>query len=127
MSPLNTSIKNVFIFRLHENDDLLVSIKNLASKNNITSGMFYLIGAVKVAKFAFFENGAYKNIEMNESMEILSCLGNIATNDGEIIIHAHISFGNSEGKAFGGHLIEGSIIAPLVKICLLLISFDVRF
>jgi len=113
MSPLRTKNTDVFVFKLNEDDDLFLSIKELALKNEISSGMFYLIGAVKKAKFAFYEDGAYKNIEMNEPMEILSCMGNISKKDEELIVHAHVSFGNSEGKAFGGHLIEGTIIDPL--------------
>jgi len=113
MSPLHTKNTDVFVFKLNEDDDLFLSIKDIALKNEIVSGMFYLIGAVKKAKFAFYEEGAYKYIEMNEPMEILSCIGNISKKEEDLIIHAHVSFGNSEGKAFGGHLVEGSIIDPL--------------
>ena len=126
MSPLHTKNTEVFVFKLKEDDDLFLSIKNLAQENEITSAMFYLIGAVKKAKFAFYEGGTYKHIEMNEPMEILSCIGNIATNEQELIMHAHVSFGNSEGNAFGGHLIEGSIIDPLGELFIFELKDDLK-
>ncbi len=126
MNPFHSKINDVFVFKLDKDDDLFLSIRNIALSNEITSGFFYLIGAVKKAMFAFYKEGSYKNIEINEPMEILSCLGNISQKERELIVHAHVSFGNSEGKAFGGHLIEGSIIDPLAELFIIELERDLK-
>ncbi|MHA1893742.1 MAG: PPC domain-containing DNA-binding protein [Candidatus Helarchaeota archaeon] len=110
---LNTQISNVIVAKLVKDSDLLKSIEKTAAENNVTSAMLYLIGAVSKATFGFFVNGEYKTIIMEKNFEILSCLGNISKKDDDIIVHAHVTFGDSEGKAFGGHLLEGSIIDPV--------------
>ena len=43
-------------------------------------------------------------------MEILACIGNVSKLKGETLIHAHIVLGDSEGRAYGGHLERGTII-----------------
>jgi hypothetical protein len=45
-------------------------------------------------------------------MELLSLSGNISRKDGEVSIHGHItiSSGLDDGRAYGGHLIEGCVV-----------------
>ena len=46
-----------------------------------------------------------------EPLEVLSLTGNIANKDGQVHMHCHItiSSGLEEGRAYGGHLLEGCI------------------
>ena len=104
----------------------MIGIKTAAQEHDITSAMFYLIGAVKKAVFGFYKDGEYQPIIINENLEILSCLGNISKKDEDIIVHAHATFGNSEGKVFGGHLLEGSIIDPTGELFILQLQDELR-
>ena len=117
---------DVFIYKLEKNQDLLNSIKTIVEENKITSAMLYLIGAVKTATFGFYKDGAYQPKIIDENLEILSCMGNISKKDDEIIVHAHVTFGNSEGKAFGGHLLEGSIIDPTGELFILQLKDELK-
>lgn len=98
------------IYKLDFNDDLLNAIKKAVEK--IDSGVFWVIGAVSKAKFSFYdqENKVYREILINKPLEITSCIGNVAELNGEKIIHAHVTFSDNLGNAFGGHLIEGTKI-----------------
>ena len=51
----------------------------------------------------------YKQIPVREQVEVLSLIGDVAEKEnGEPQIHAHVVVGTSEGKALGGHLLEGA-------------------
>jgi len=126
MNFLKTSIENVLVFKLKKENDLLSSLKEIIEVNQINSGMFYLIGAVRKAVFGFYKDTTYQMIIINENLEILSCLGNIAKKGDELIVHAHITFGNSEGKAFGGHLLEGTIIDPTGELFILQLKDELK-
>ncbi|NHI92594.1 MAG: DUF296 domain-containing protein [Candidatus Lokiarchaeota archaeon] len=126
MNYLKTSIENVLVFKLEKGKDLMSSLKEIAVTNQINSAMLYLIGAVKKATFGFYKNQKYQTITINENLEILSCLGNISKKDDEIIIHTHVTFGNSQGKAFGGHLLEGSIIDPTAELFILQLKDELK-
>ncbi|HBY93047.1 MAG TPA: DUF296 domain-containing protein, partial [Chloroflexi bacterium] len=51
----------------------------------------------------------YKKIPLNEQVEVLSLIGNIAMNNGEPKVHAHVVVGTSDGTTRGGHIAEAHI------------------
>lgn len=48
-------------------------------------------------------------MELNEQVELLSLIGDIALKDGKPQVHAHIVIGKSDGTAHGGHLLQARI------------------
>jgi predicted DNA-binding protein with PD1-like motif len=60
-------------------------------------------------------------IAKDEIMELLSLTGNVAVrHDGQVVVHGHlvISSGREDGLAYGGHLVEGSIVFSTMEIIL---------
>jgi predicted DNA-binding protein with PD1-like motif len=51
----------------------------------------------------------YRKIAMQEQVEVLSLVGDIALKDGAPQLHAHVVVGKSDGTAHGGHLIEAHV------------------
>jgi predicted DNA-binding protein with PD1-like motif len=52
----------------------------------------------------------YKEIAIEEQVELMSLVGNIARDDkGEPKLHAHVVVGKSDGTAHGGHLLEAHV------------------
>jgi len=101
-----------FVCRLDYESDLLDSIKRFADEKGVKVAVFFLLGAVKKARFSFYdqEEKKYVEDEIDEPMEVLSCIGNIARMKGETIVHGHTVLSNREGKSYGGHLINGTIV-----------------
>jgi predicted DNA-binding protein with PD1-like motif len=102
-----------FLGRFECGDDLLNAITEFCRKNKIQLGIFNVIGAVKSAKLGYYNQDKKQYttcIELNEKLEIASCMGNISLKDGEIIAHAHIVLGDMKGKSYGGHLMPGAKI-----------------
>jgi predicted DNA-binding protein with PD1-like motif len=53
--------------------------------------------------------------------ELLSLTGNVAVReDGRVVVHGHlvVSSGREDGLAYGGHLVEGTIVFSTVEIIL---------
>jgi len=99
------------VCELPHGEDLLGAIENAAIKTGVRSGVFSLIGALENARFGFYgEEGGYEPIEIQRHLEITSCMGNMADEDGRLAIHAHMTVADSEGRVYGGHLLAGSKI-----------------
>jgi predicted DNA-binding protein with PD1-like motif len=116
---LTGRIKNMHFARFEEGDDLLECIRKVVEDKKIKAGAFFVIGALKNAVVGFYKEGNYTNIELKEHLEIASCTGNIALGpEDEIIVHSHIVVSNEKGKAFGGHLFQGSRVGPTAELVL---------
>jgi hypothetical protein len=117
-------IEEVYIFRLEEGMDLLQEILRIAREKRIESGMLMAIGALKGARFGFYTCGreVYKYMELDKHLELLSCVGNIALRDGEPTVHAHMVLGDEEGRSYGGHLMEGTVVSPTAELHILTIG-----
>ncbi|HHY37090.1 MAG TPA: DNA-binding protein [Firmicutes bacterium] len=104
------SVGRKLMGRFEHGADLLQALEELVEKEGIKAGALSLIGAVQEAKVAFFDQVTkeYKTIEFPESMEILSCSGNISLKDGKPFAHVHIILGDKEGRVWGGHLLPGT-------------------
>ena len=98
--------------RLPYNSDLLKEITSFCKKNNIRLGKIEAIGALQKANIGFYDNekSDYKINSFDRFFEIINLTGNISIKDGEPFIHAHITLADENGKAFGGHLLEGNIV-----------------
>ncbi len=102
-----------FIGRFETGDDLLAVLTDFCQKQNIRLGTFSLIGAVTCGRLGYFDQEAKKYVEcvkLDEKLEIAGCLGNISIKDGEIFPHAHITFADMTGMAYGGHLCPGTLV-----------------
>ncbi len=48
--------------------------------------------------------------KLTQPLEILALVGIISLRDGQIMVHAHVTLGDQEGRAWGAHLPEGTVI-----------------
>jgi len=110
MKIANAKTGNIAFARLAENDELLNSVTHVAEKAKITAGFFILIGTLKKARLGFFHEGRYETIEMNQPLEIVSCLGNVSIKEGKVFAHAHIAVSDEKARVFGGHVMAECII-----------------
>lgn len=101
-------IKNsgVIVARLDIDDEIVSCVEKICRECDIESARVHAIGAVKSATVAMFDfaKGDYNENKLDRFMELLSLEGNVTKMNGECYIHLHAAFGDSEGKAFGGHL-----------------------
>jgi len=116
------SLGKMVAFRLGPGCDLMKSLEEIVKRENIRSGLV-LSGAgslsqVTLRNVRFFPD-EFPIMDRNriytpkkEPLELLSLTGNIARKDGKVNIHCHISIssGLEDGRAYGGHLLEGCLV-----------------
>ena len=100
----------VLMGRLPKACDLLAELTRICQENQITLGEVRALGAVEQAKVGYYDmlSRQYQWLELDQELEILALVGNVSLKDGEVFVHAHITLGDSQGRAFGGHLAEGT-------------------
>lgn len=102
-------------------DDVVPQLVEFARKQSLNASRFTGIGGFSHVTLGYFElkKKDYKNIEVNEQVEVLSLVGNIAlTQDGQPKVHAHVIVGKSDGSAHGGHLLQAKV-RPTLEIMLI--------
>ena len=55
----------------------------------------------------------YERIPVNEQVEVVSLLGNIALFEGVPRLHAHVVISKRDGSAHGGHLLDAHVLPTL--------------
>lgn len=91
-------------------EEIVASLRTFASERGISGACFSGVGVLERATIAYWqcESKAYREMEIDEQVEVLSLAGNIALSDGAPKIHARILVGRRDGSAIGGHLCAGS-------------------
>ncbi|MGH9355334.1 MAG: PPC domain-containing DNA-binding protein, partial [Terriglobia bacterium] len=94
-----------------EGDEVVSGLLEFAQHNGLAGSHFTAIGGFREAILGYFEpeKKDYKKIPLNEQVEVLSMVGDIASQKGEPKIHAHVVLGNSEGHTRGGHLVKAYV------------------
>ncbi len=120
----------VVVARLAPGADLLKSLLEIAERERIKSGVI-------LSCAASLSQAALRNVRQlppelpvtdrdrvflkkEGPIELLTLTGNIAEQDGQIAIHAHltISMGDEDGRSYGGHLIEGCKVFSLAELAI---------
>lgn len=102
----------LLVCRLGFESDLISSLEEFAREHKVEAAFFIALGAVRKAAFAYYEQATKRYAEgvVEEPMELLSCIGNIATIDGKVVVHAHAVFSDRAGGLSGGHLLKGTVV-----------------
>src|SRR5919201_6568760 len=92
-------------------DEPISQLERFAKEQRLTAASFSAIGAFSGAVLGFFdrEQKQYEEIEVEEQIEVLSLLGDIAVAEGEPKVHAHVVLGKRDGAAVGGHLLRAHV------------------
>jgi predicted DNA-binding protein with PD1-like motif len=109
-----------FVLIFNTGDELAAGLKQFASEQKVSGSSFKAIGALSSAKLGWFnwETKKYEiSVALDEQVELLSLIGDIALKDGEPQVHAHMVVGKSDGTAFGGHL-QKATVRPTCEVIL---------
>jgi predicted DNA-binding protein with PD1-like motif len=93
-------------------DEIATVLQQFARGQDLAGSSFKAIGALSYAKLGWF-NWETKKYDpacvLDEQVELLSLIGDIALKDGKPQVHAHVVIGRSDGTAHGGHLLEARV------------------
>jgi len=98
-----------FVGRLETGSDLVEEIEHFCAERGITAAQVTVIGAVRRARYAYYEQDdhRYRELESATHHEIVGFVGNVALRDDRPFLHAHATFADADGATVGGHLLHG--------------------
>ena len=108
---LDQSESRTFVIVFEKGDEVVEQLLSFARDNDLRGSSFTAIGAFSDVTVAFFDRQTkdYLPIRIDEQVEVLSLLGNIALTDSGPKVHAHLVVGKSDGTAHGGHLLKAHV------------------
>lgn len=101
-----------YIVVLSTGEELASGLKQFASDQKLGGSSFKAIGAFSSVKLGWFDwkTKQYRpSVTLDEQVELVSLIGDIALADGQPKVHAHVVVAKSDGTAHGGHLMEAHV------------------
>jgi len=100
-------------------DEAMQSLQKFVRAQKIDAAGLTAIGAFERAVIGYFDwdKKDYKRIPVDEQVEVLSLIGDVAEADGKPVLHIHAVLGKSDGSVVGGHLLEGDV-RPTLEVIL---------
>ena len=92
-------------------DEAMAELKRFAGAERLSAAHFTGIGAFSEVTVSWFdlETKKYRPIPIQQQVEVLSLLGDVAEFEGKPSVHAHICVAKRDGSAHGGHLLSGRV------------------
>ncbi|HEX5141101.1 MAG TPA: PPC domain-containing DNA-binding protein [Dehalococcoidia bacterium] len=92
-------------------DEFVAGIKRFAEENGLDAAHFTAIGAFSRMTLEYFnrQKMAYDKIPLDQQVEVLSLIGNIAGEEDGLKVHAHTVVGLPDGTTRGGHIGEAHV------------------
>ena len=112
--------QKTFTLVFETGDEVMTALTSFAKENGLDAASLTAIGAFSDATLGYFDirRKEYKKIPVEEQVEVLSLVGDIAKGDGgEPQVHAHVVVGRSDGTTRGGHLLEAHV-RPTLEVIL---------
>jgi predicted DNA-binding protein with PD1-like motif len=109
--------EKVYAVIFRKGDEVLSGLTDFAIQNRVEDAHFTAIGAISHALVGWLDLSAkhYRAIHVEEQVEVLSMMGDIATFNGKPVVHAHMVLGRHDGTTVGGHLWE-AYVDPTVEV-----------
>ena len=101
-----------FALVLQTGDEAIESLQTFAADQKLSGSYFTALGAFSEVVVAYFDwtTKKYRNIPIDEQVEVVSLVGNIGrSDDGAVKIHSHVVVGKSDATTRGGHLVSGRV------------------
>ena len=109
--------QKTFVLVFDKGDEVVAGLLSFAKENGLAASHFTGIGAFSEVTLGFFdwERKDYQKLPVREQVEVLSLIGDVALDEGEPKVHAHVIVGKSDGTAHGGHLFE-AYVRPTLEV-----------
>lgn len=109
MKSKKLDARTVLVFET--GDEVVSTLTGFAADQKIRAAHFTAIGAFSDVVIGYFDwqSKEYIRNQVNEQVEVVSLIGDIALDGGHPKSHAHVVIGTRNGMAMGGHLLEAHV------------------
>jgi hypothetical protein len=117
---LNADPPITYAVVLDTGDEVIGKLGKFVREQEVEAASLTAIGAFSRAVIGYFEweTKEYKKIPVDEQVEVLSLLGDVAVGDQGPTLHLHTVLGKADGSVVGGHLIE-AYVRPTLEVILI--------
>jgi predicted DNA-binding protein with PD1-like motif len=109
--PLDPASHRTWALIFETGDEVLAPLTAFAHRHGLAAAHFTAIGALERVTLGYFDwqKKDYLEIPLDEQVEVVSLIGDIACKDAEPKVHAHIVVARRDGTAHGGHLMAARV------------------
>ena len=109
--------RRTFAFVFGRDEDPVAGLIEVAREFQLASCQITAVGGFSSARLGYFDRvqHVYLEIPIDEQVEVLSLLGDIAHDDGKRVVHLHCVVGLRDGTTRGGHLL-GARVWPTLEV-----------
>ena len=101
-----------FILMFETGEELVNGLLQFANLQKVSVASFNAVGALSSVRLGWFswESKRFEpSVTLDEQVELLSLIGDVALKDEEPVVHAHAVIAKKDGTAHGGHLLNASV------------------
>jgi predicted DNA-binding protein with PD1-like motif len=108
---ISEGAQRTFAVILDTGDEAMACLTAFAKEHRLSASQFTALGAFRDCVLGYFDwqTKDYRRIPINEQVEVLALIGDIALGDGAPQLQAHVVLGKADGSAHGGHLLEAHV------------------
>ncbi|MDN5858994.1 MAG: DNA-binding protein [Pseudonocardia sp.] len=106
-----------FAVVLDKGEEAVAELLAFAREQGVTGAGLTAVGACREATLGYFDRDtmSYLDIPVDEQVEVLSLIGDIAVSDGDPALHAHAVLGRRDGSTVGGH-VQSAVVWPTLEV-----------
>ena len=111
-----------YVLRLDRGERIVETLAAFCAREGVRSGSFTGLGTCRGPELGFFDENSmsYRQRKLEGNFEITALIGNVSVKDGRPFVHAHITLGDPEFRAWAGHLQEAETAATCEIVLVLL-------
>jgi predicted DNA-binding protein with PD1-like motif len=108
---LNPDPPIAYAIVLDTGDKVMEELSSFTREHAVEAASITAIEAFRHASLGYFEwqTKQYKRIAVDEQVEVLSLLGDVAVAEEEPSLHLHAVLGRADGSVVSGHLLEAHV------------------
>ena len=108
---LQEDSQRTYALVLDTGEEAVAAIEDWADSVGVTAASLTGIGAFSAATLGFFDwdTKRYLEIPVDEQVEVVSFVGDLALADERAKLHAHVVVGRRDGSTRAGHLLNGHV------------------
>jgi predicted DNA-binding protein with PD1-like motif len=105
----------------------MATLLDFFDREDVRAGYFLAFGAFSRVRLRYFDVGTkqYRDHEVNQQVEVVSLLGNVARVDGKPMIHMHAAVADGQSRTYSGHIGEG-VVRPTLEVFLTKFEGELR-
>lgn len=117
---LNADPPVTYAVVLDTDDEVVGQLGKFVRDQEVEAASITAIGAFSRALLGYFQwdTKQYKQIPVEEQVEVLSLIGDVAVAEGGPTLHVHTVLGKADGSVVGGHLLEAHV-RPTLEVILI--------